>query len=250
MGEERERGTDTETAPHGEMPGQPSGEAAESRPCEPPTLTGAGGQGPSGAHNPAKLGASPGPATNTLAAFLTFLTAERFARIMDRIPTSRQAAHYEATLNACLLYRLTNPEHLAAALAQWSHETGGGRYMSELWGPTAQQQRYEPPSALAAKLGNTQPGDGERFLGRGYPMLTGRANYRDAALEFSLPLERDPWRVSELPLAALVGAWFFCRHNLTGLDFEAQTRRLNGGLTGMPDRLQRWVKARQVLGLA
>lgn len=248
MGDERVLGTDTETAPSGEMPGQPSGKAAEPRSCDPPTLpVRGGGEAPQRAHNPEIAGSSPARATNPLAAFLT---AERFARIMDRVPASRQAAHYTATLNACLLYRLVNPEHIAAALAQWAHETGGGRWMSEIYGPTAQQQRYEPPSPLAAKLGNTEPGDGERFLGRGYPMLTGRANYRDAALEFSLPLEREPWRVAELPLAALVGAWFFCRHNLTGLDFEAQTRRLNGGLTGLPDRMQRWAKARQVLGLA
>lgn len=39
MGDERERGTDTETAPNGETPGRPSGQAAEPRPCDPPTLT-------------------------------------------------------------------------------------------------------------------------------------------------------------------------------------------------------------------
>ena len=27
-------------------------------------------------------------------------------------------------------------------------------------------------------LGNTQPGDGARFVGRGYLMITGRANYQ------------------------------------------------------------------------
>lgn len=38
MGDERERGTDTETAANGEMPARPSGQAAEPLPCDPPTL--------------------------------------------------------------------------------------------------------------------------------------------------------------------------------------------------------------------
>lgn len=187
------------------------------------------------------------PAVSTLSALLT---PERFATIFDGVPPVRQALYRVSVLKACSRYGITNPEHLSAALAQWAHETGGGRWMQEIWGPTKQQERYDPPSLLASNLGNTQAGDGEKFRGRGLCMLTGRANYRDASVEFGLPLQDEPWLVAEMPLAALVGAWFFCRHNLTGMNFEEQTRRLNGGLTGMPDRLRRWSKVRRVLGLS
>ena len=47
--------------------------------------------------------------------------------------------------------------------------------MEELWGPTAAQLRYEPPSDLAAKLGNTQAGDGKRFQGRWHHRTVTRA---------------------------------------------------------------------------
>lgn len=63
-------------------------------------------------------------------------------------------------------------------LAQMAHESGGFVYVRELWGPTAAQKRYEG----RLDLGNTQPGDGMRFRGRGFIQVTGRANYQECSL--------------------------------------------------------------------
>jgi putative chitinase len=145
-------------------------------------------------------------------------------------------------------------ERMAAFLAQLGHESLGLHYSREVWGPTAAQQRYEG----RADLGNTQPGDGLRFLGRGPIQTTGRANYctvRDRLRRrygADVPdFERAP-ELLELPRwGVLASADYWQRTGCNELadagDFEAITRRINGGLNGQADRLIRWRKAKQVL---
>jgi predicted chitinase len=66
-------------------------------------------------------------------------------------------------------YGITSPLEKAHFLAQTSHESGRFQYKEEI----ASGKAYEGTK----DLGNTQPGDGVRFKGRGYIQVTGRANY-------------------------------------------------------------------------
>ena len=123
-------------------------------------------------------------------------------------------------------------------------------YVREIWGPTAAQLRYEG----RRDLGNVEPGDGKRFLGRGLIQVTGRDNYKAAtralrAVESRAPdFEQDPVALEQPPWAALSAAWFWQSNGLNELadkdQFTTITRRINGGLNGLEDRLQLWARAK------
>ncbi|ULH18273.1 hypothetical protein MF271_22685 (plasmid) [Deinococcus sp. KNUC1210] len=76
---------------------------------------------------------------------------------------------------ACEDAGIDMPPRLSHFLAQVTHESGGFRWMVEIWGPTPAQIRYEG----RLDLENTEPGDGFRYRGRGPMMLTGRGNFRN-----------------------------------------------------------------------
>lgn len=138
---------------------------------------------------------------------------------------------------------------MAMFIAQLGHETMGFARTREIWGPTEQQKTYEG----RADLGNTQPGDGKRFMGRGGIMLTGRANYTRASKVFGIDFVRQPALLEQADNASIVSAWWWqdkgCNEIADRRDFVALTRRINGGLTGLEDRTLRWERAKFELGV-
>lgn len=109
--------------------------------------------------------------------------------------------------------------------------------MREIWGPTPAQLRYEGRE----DLGNTEPGDGRRYLGRGLIQITGRANYAAASEALCEDFVSCPGLLESYRWASLSAAWFWESRGLNALadagDFDAITRRINGGQTGRADRL-------------
>ena len=76
-------------------------------------------------------------------------------------------------INAMRTWGIVEPLERAHFLAQCAHESGNFYYKREIWGPTPAQTRYEG----RLDLGNTSPGDGKKYMGRGYIQVTGKANY-------------------------------------------------------------------------
>lgn len=152
-------------------------------------------------------------------------------------------------------FEINTPARQAAFLAQVGHESGGFKFINEIWGPTAAQARYEVRGA--GDLGNVQPGDGVRYKGRGWIQLTGRDNYRRAYERLSKRFadcpnfEEDPGEVATSRWAAMTAAEFWYNAGCNKLAdegrFEKITRVINGGLNGYADRMARWEDAKEAL---
>lgn len=144
-------------------------------------------------------------------------------------------------------YQINTRLRQAAFLAQIGHESGGLKYVREIWGPTIAQQRYEGRK----DLGNTQPGDGRRFLGRGLIQLTGRANYARMSAVLGLDFVSTPEALESPLYASLSAGEFWSSRKLNALadvgDMRLITRRINGGYNGLEDRLARYDTALQEL---
>jgi len=100
-------------------------------------------------------------------------------------------------------------------------------------------------------LGNDQPGDGWKYRGRGIFQLTGKANYKKCGEALKLDLVEDPDLLLEPVNAALSAAWFWKERKLSDCkgDLQATTRRINGGLNGLPEREKYFASARAALGV-
>lgn len=186
------------------------------------------------------------------------LKVDHLASIANKTANSNMRSTMLGLQKAGVGTGLNRPHRLAHYLGQLAHESGGWYYDREIWGPTAAQKRYEGRT----DLGNTQPGDGSRYRGRGPIQITGRANYRSYTawarrLDPDAPdFEADPDAVNTDPWEGLGPIWYWAEGNparasLNALadanDIETLTRRINGGLNGLADRQAKYLRAGLVL---
>jgi len=176
---------------------------------------------------------------------------------MPRVPEVKRTTFLPFLQAAMAEFGIDRPARTAAFVAQLAHESGEFRFMEEIWGPTPAQRRYEPPSTLAERLGNTESGDGRRFKGRGPIQITGRSNYKRFGDLLGLDLIAEPARAAVPDVAFRIAALFWSKKGLNDLadlatseSFREITRRINGGFNGLADRERFYAVARQVLGVA
>lgn len=156
-----------------------------------------------------------------------------------------RADTFAAPLTAAMSqYQINTPLRQAAFLAQIAEESGELRYVEEIASGAAYEGR--------ADLGNTQPGDGVKFKGRGLIQITGRAEYTECEQALCLDLLNHPELLATPENAALSAAWFWESRGLNTLAdadrFGSITRRINGGYNGLDDRIRYYVRARQRIG--
>lgn len=145
-------------------------------------------------------------------------------------------------------FDINTPLRQAAWLAQIGHESGGLRYVKEIWGPTEAQQFYE----VRKDLGNVQPGDGKRFMGRGLLQITGRDNYEKVSKALATDFVSNPEMLEEPDMAVRSAMWWWQMRGLNELadvqDFIRITLRVNGGTNGLAERQALYATAKKVLG--
>lgn len=165
--------------------------------------------------------------------------------------TRAVADRYVVDFNIALLAaQCTTVNRAAMFCAQVGHESAGLRYMEEIASGAAYEGRRD--------LGNTQPGDGRRFKGRGPIQLTGRHNYglfsrwAHAQGLVASPdyFVRNPAVVATSRWGFLAASWYWtvARPRLNAQadagDLVAATRSINGGTNGLADRRVRWNRCR------
>lgn len=173
-------------------------------------------------------------------------------QIMPNLDKTKRRAYFPFLEQAMDEFEINTPLREAAFLAQIAHESGEFRFMEEIWGPTAAQNHYEPPHPKARELGNNHAGDGKRFKGRGPIQITGRANYRKYGDLLGLDLEGHPESAAKPDVGFRTAGAFWKSHGLNELadeqEFEKITRRINGGINGLKDRIKYYDKAKPLCG--
>ena len=172
-------------------------------------------------------------------------------------------------------YQINTPTRQAAFIGQCQHESNNFRSLEENLHYSASRlmavwpsrfpnldvanQYANNPEKIANKvyggradLGNTQDGDGWLFHGRGVIQLTGRSNYTVCGEALGQPFSSQPSLVLEPEWACLSAGWFWNKKGLNALadneDWTTMTKRINGGLNGYDDRVNRIHKAMDILG--
>jgi putative chitinase len=140
-------------------------------------------------------------------------------------------------------YDITTPLRIAHFLGQTCEESAGFRTTEEF----ASGEEYEGRPVL----GNTQPGDGPRYKGRGLLQLTGRQNYTNYGEALGLDLVNNPALAAQPSVSLKIACEYWKRHNINAAcdqdDILTVTEKVNGGHNGLPDRRAYTSKAKDAV---
>ena len=181
------------------------------------------------------------------------ITVEQLKTIRKNLDTTRLSQIIQPLNTTLKEFEIITPKRISAFIAQVAHESGGFQYFEELASGVAYEGRLD--------LGNTEPGDGRRFKGRGLIQITGRDNYRQCGNHLKVDLLKHPELLaSETELACRSAGWYWSSRKLNQFadvsDLLTISVRINGRnrKTGLPngwdDRLAYFENASRVLGSA
>jgi len=160
-------------------------------------------------------------------------------------------------------YEINTPKRQASFIGQCQHESYNFRSLQENLNYSAEalcrvwpsrfislddaQPYNRNPEKIANKvyggrMGNTDIGDGWKYIGRGLIQITGKLNYTLAGDALRTDFIHTPEIVLQPRYAALTAGWYWNKRNLNkdadAADYKGMTQKINGGLTGLVDRIK------------
>jgi putative chitinase len=215
------------------------------------------------------------------------ITGDQLRQVVIALSHER-ANDLAAIMNHChQFYGDLTPKQFCAWLANVAHESGSFRIKKEnlnyttperlvqVWpsrfsltgtdGKKKAADYVRQPDKLAnlvygGRMGNTEPGDGAKYVGGGFPQITGKEAYQayhdhlQASGRGSFTLEEVASMVQTNDTWAMdVAFWFFCvfkpqlRSIAETWDFKSVVKVWNGGLTNYQDRMNLYEKSKQVV---
>lgn len=130
-----------------------------------------------------------------------------------KVPTQAQMQGIDALID---LARDLPLPHQAYILATAWHETAGRMMPIYEFGSKSYFDKYNAGTKIGKALGNTLPGDGFKYRGRGFVQITGRANYQRLSKVAGCDLVADPDQALELPIAAAIAVAGMTKGLFTG----------------------------------
>lgn len=192
----------------------------------------------------------------------TTITAQQLQQILPAIKQTAIDTYLALLISELPTFGIDTPQRLGGFIAQCAEESCNFSTVLEM----DSGERYEGYKML----GNTQPGDGVKFKGRGLIQITGRGNYTWCSKVLfgdENVLLNNPEKLQEPLYAVRSAAWFwrdakslniiadfpetwtkFSQHfKKTYTKIEWLTILINGGLNGLSIRQANYIRARQAL---
>jgi putative chitinase len=169
--------------------------------------------------------------------------------------------------DTCAKFNITTPLRLAHFLAQCAHESGNFKAINEnlnysadglkkifpkYFPGTLAESYAKQPEKIASRVYGGRMGNGDettkegfKFRGRGFIQLTGKENYKKLGDFLKEDLTTNPDLVAtKYPLASAAfffnnnGLWSICDKGADDATVTAVTKRVNGGVIGLTDRIK------------
>jgi putative chitinase len=169
---------------------------------------------------------------------MSLITEDQLKKIYPNCKPDKIKYYTEAFNKVWPTFNINTPKRIAAFLGQVAVESGELKYDKELpskWNKKDPKNPNEPTGTLyegRKNLGNTTPGDGPKFIGRGVLQLTGRANYDSYGKKLGIDLIGNPELAATPEVSVKIACQYFKDRSLLKFaddwNLDEVTKRVNG----------------------